>query len=354
MTKVTSGRYPRGFTLVELLVVIAIIGILVALLLPAVQSAREAARRMQCTNNLKQLGIAVHNFHDTYKKLPPGQIADRNFIWQQSFANTTLVGHLAYLLPFFEQRAIYDPFPAAVEMEFQKFAKPYNPTTVARRRPYWNYLTLRTVMGTQIPGLICPSDNAERARKLLPDTAPSLFIYIVPEFFGGFWVNDVLPEPVTREHHVTNYLGVAGRLIANSTTLGLPPAQAAIVDPYKGAFRMDEQIGFEEFIDGTSNTCLFGEVTGHYIDGVKGVGRQSAFSWIMGPIGMHYMTSSLGGVPYNNLDRQWYRFSSRHSGNVVNFALTDGAVRNISLTIDRQMLLNISGRADSQTVNLDN
>lgn len=96
----TTGK--RGFTLVELLVVIAIIGILVALLLPAVQAAREAARRMQCTNNLKQCGLALHNFHDTHGKLPPraGTEIDRNRgeRWSAFF----------HMLPYVEQQALYD------------------------------------------------------------------------------------------------------------------------------------------------------------------------------------------------------------------------------------------------------
>ncbi|GIW92533.1 MAG: hypothetical protein KatS3mg110_0574 [Pirellulaceae bacterium] len=99
------GFRRKGFTLVELLVVIAIIGILVSLLLPAVQAAREASRRMACSNNLKQLALAVHNYHDTYKVFPPGGITPGPCCSTPSAGTWTL-----FILPFLEQQTVADQY----------------------------------------------------------------------------------------------------------------------------------------------------------------------------------------------------------------------------------------------------
>ena len=135
---------PAGFTLVELLVVIAIIGVLVALLLPAVQAAREAARRMQCSNNLKQLGLAAHNFHSALQKLPPG------FLGPVPASKTTsgdqCVGVLAFLLPYLEQQTVYD----GIEVDLR----------VEHRAPYWvNDAPTWTTAQYKLAMFRCPSDN---------------------------------------------------------------------------------------------------------------------------------------------------------------------------------------------------
>jgi len=140
-------RRDRGFTLVELLVVIAIIGILIALLLPAVQSAREAARRTQCQNNVKQLGIALHMYHDQNKKFPPASHWDKNAQGLDQIPGGSgsdpkdgnlRANWIVMILPFLEQQATFSSF------NFAKYLS--DPANVIPR-------------GVQIPSLLCPTDS---------------------------------------------------------------------------------------------------------------------------------------------------------------------------------------------------
>jgi len=139
-----GGGKTRGFTLVELLVVIAIIGILIALLLPAVQAAREAARRMQCTNHLKQIGLAVHNFHDAQRGLPPGSLG------------ACRVGTHAFLMPYIEQQAIWE-----------LLCRPG--LGIIRNNDWWKTTDVTILSGAERTGLasvsiyVCPSRRAAGA-----------------------------------------------------------------------------------------------------------------------------------------------------------------------------------------------
>jgi len=136
-----GNRPRRGFTLVELLVVIAIIGILVALLLPAVQAAREAARRTQCANNSKQLGIGLHNYHDTFKIFPPAGMHQAANItaWNGYGSGNKQLGvpWAGLILPFIEQGNLFTKINYTVE---------------------WQNNANAIVWGTNVPGFICPSD----------------------------------------------------------------------------------------------------------------------------------------------------------------------------------------------------
>ena len=134
-----SLRVRHGFTIVERLVVIAIIGILIALLLPAVQSAREAARRLKCTNNLKQLGLATHNYHDTHKCLPMNNVPD-------TIPGTNGFSWIAMTLPFFEQGALHDRL---------NFNVPLVDSGASNNRETVN---------VPINTLLCPTDPTPRVR----------------------------------------------------------------------------------------------------------------------------------------------------------------------------------------------
>jgi len=160
----------RAFTLVELLVVIAIIGVLIALLLPAVQQAREAARRMQCSNNLKQLGLALHTYHDTHLSFPPGWINPNRMSWQ------------SMILPQLEQGALQDQLAAEGAFDADGSSAPYWYNT-----PEIISTGTTPLAQTAIPGFICPSDPSGNLNtKLRSDDSTHPAQYAKSNYVGTY------------------------------------------------------------------------------------------------------------------------------------------------------------------------
>jgi prepilin-type N-terminal cleavage/methylation domain-containing protein len=232
----------RAFTLVELLVVIAIIGVLVALLLPAVQAAREAARRSQCSNHLKQLGLALHNYHDTFLIFPPMATGTQNpgANWNNSWnSNQEYHSTFFFLLPYMEQKPLHDKIVAGQPEPSDTSAgmpgrAPQGPHSL---RPYSGYRT-------RLKAYLCPSDGAGDR---------------------GGW--DTATAAI-------NYAFCCG----DSTVGGQPWAGDAIswTEVPRGIFGFKHGARMAEIVDGTSNTLAFSENTvyapgrhglvhGHYV-----------------------------------------------------------------------------------------
>ncbi|HWL07422.1 MAG TPA: DUF1559 domain-containing protein [Planctomicrobium sp.] len=213
----TASRQ-KGFTLIELLVVIAIIAILVALLLPAVQQAREAARRSQCKNNLKQIGLALHNYHDTFSTFPPGWVSHLTHFTSNDFTNNRFTGRnwgwSAMILPNLDQGPLYNRLNFSV-------APPLGTAT-------------DSLTATTIPVFQCPSDSGPKRQ----------------EDNGSFFA-------------ISNYLGVYGASRPRDQNVEITPGdddrRTNGITPQPGVFYINSKIGIRDITDGTSNTFVVGE-----------------------------------------------------------------------------------------------
>jgi prepilin-type N-terminal cleavage/methylation domain-containing protein len=329
MNRVSAGRRVCcagwGFTLVELLVVIAIIGVLVALLLPAVQAARESARRMQCQNHLKQIGLAWHNHNDTYGHLPTG---GWGWGWvgdPDEGVGVKQPGGWAFnILPFVEAQDIYNIARGKVGQPKQA--------------------DLARMVGTPVKFYNCPS---RRKPGLYPITSTSRRNF----------------EPVSLGAK-TDYAANCGDQQWNEYNEGppnlnpsnpvppdqVPPGTANGPRVYTGVCYACSKIRFAEISDGTSNTIMVGEKFLHPTRWATGVDAADNENLYVGFNNDHFRSSGTNYYPpradnpnpnFANL-QVW---GSAHTS-VFNVVLCDGSVRGISYTIAQQPFRSLGNKAD--------
>ena len=313
----------KAFTLVELLVVIAIIGILIALLLPAVQAAREAARRMSCSNNLKQIALAVHNYQAATRSFPPGNIIKQAGVCTggTSFESDDGTCWSISILPYLEQEALFDNYDFGSYNESE-------PNQLVRE--------------TSVPAYVCPSDHA--AGKLaVPARGPAA------EYLGNV---PYMPG---------SYRGVSGRSdgyrYLDSGEITTYP------DAWRGPIHTVGVYGFstesvDTITDGTTNTLLVGESTTKTNRGFRTFWAYSYSFYTMSaattdqPRIFHAdydrCLDEGGDGREKPCQRGWGSF---HSGG-VNFALCDGSVRFLSDTIDMQLFAELSTVTGGEVANV--
>jgi prepilin-type N-terminal cleavage/methylation domain-containing protein len=335
-----ASSWRRAFTLVELLVVIAIIGVLVALLLPAVQSARESARRMSCSNNLKQLGLALHNYHDTFQRFPP---AGLNYGWCKNPAAATglpanrilNVNGFTLMLPFIEQTAMagsYQNIAAASNVTVGNESC-CGPTTATEPLAAGGVPTVNAnILGTRLKIFLCPSDPQS---PLAPSTTD---IYSIGYNKGNLG-----------RGARTSY-DFSSRLAYNCKQWQLDANLAT-----RRMFGENSTTRFSDVTDGTSNTVAFCEST---LDTDNGETTTWGYrGWVM--IGTDLGASTINNWIYNNDPARrkvgrvgsWGWPGSLHpSGCMV--TMGDGAVRFVPQNTDSVTRNNMAAMADGLSVTL--
>ena len=329
-----------GFTLVELLVVIAIIGILVGLLLPAVQAAREAARRMQCSNNLKQLGLALHNYESAYKQFPFGTMVNNpanplpNYPWRSGDHRKGTV--LVKILPFMEQGNLYN----SLDFKFDVYRK---------------LSQLGFDRDTKMSIYICPSDGTTvkklgRARQFY-NYAPCIGNQNLPAHWGGC---NLYPNNSWQ----TRSAGIYGGNLFKNGWRGHGSSNDG--RGISGVFsRYSYGAKLSEITDGTSNTIAMGEILPSCGDHHRGGWYHPNAQWTATTPQINFNTCGKRGVNDRGRDCNDYRiwmtsqgYKSDHTGG-ANFVFSDGSVTFLTENIDYISYQQMGSKNDEETISKD-